>query len=930
MEINYRNYWSQENIPNDLFILLQKLSNSNKLNIKELYDKYKVIPVNIKKKTKKQLLIDKNISRVNDKILQKDREIISNYKENDEIDFINWIYNCKSIKGKEELKIEALKKFIKNKKDINKIELLIQIDKKLLEPKQIKFFEKQYSKISNLNLKRIQLKCLGNRLPPLDFYNNNEFSLESWQVEVIDSIKAKKSLLVCAPTSSGKTILSTYFSSINYKILYIVPSKPLAFQVLAIFHKIVKDKIGIFVDDFSYSHEEPLFIVGTPACIENKLPFLTFKPDLVVYDEIHNLNYTEGDNYERLIKLLDYNFLALSATIPNSTDIINWWKKIHPKINIKYVLYKKRFINIQRYKWNNNQIEKIHPLSCLNTHIINNNLEDISLPLTPWDSFSIWSSLKKYDNKLYNELDPEYIFKDKLRLSLNDSKKYEDKIKESLNKLSNNDLVDILDKYKVDKQELSDEFDIFKLSEQLKYNLMIPVIIFNINSSICLDMFNILMESLEKKERFRYPFHYENLEFKHKLYLNHIKNKQKFEENNSIEEREKKIDNFLENELTIYKTSISDLYKKQLYKIDKTQIDNASIVKNFLKNTYTNDMLSKQIEEPDIFEKHPDFCFSKVPMKADKIRGLRKEMISKLGINITYTNNLIQGLKRGIGIYIKNLPDIYLRIVQELAQNKELGIVFSDDSLALGINMPFKTAILAGWKKSKQFDSILYHQMIGRAGRRGLDTEGNLLFVNIDWQHLLTTSMNPIIGVNNIIPEYYNVINKINPNYNFLNLYKTNINSKLNNKLNNYNYSKYEYNSYNFLLIWKLVKYNNLGIKVIDYINIMEMEYKDIYINANIENTVLYNMINMVYNIQLKNDIYYKNIYDLLSTNNYKKHYDLYEKYKIINTVREIGDIFKIIHNIIINNIVHNNIKIIYKKLFNKCKIIILNYLELN
>ena len=40
--------------------------------------------------------------------------------------------------------------------------------------------------------------------------------------------------------------------------------------------------------------------------------------DFAVFDEIHNLNKSDdGDIYENLIKILDCNFLALSATIGN-------------------------------------------------------------------------------------------------------------------------------------------------------------------------------------------------------------------------------------------------------------------------------------------------------------------------------------------------------------------------------------------------------------------------------------------------------------------------------------------------------------------------------------------------------------------------------------------------------------------------------------
>merc|ERR1712070_615797 len=102
-------------------------------------------------------------------------------------------------------------------------------------------------------------------------------------------------------------------------------------------------------------------------------------------------------------------------------------------------------INIQRYIWDDNKIEKLHPLSCITTdNIKKGEIEDISLPFTPWDSFSVWASLEKYNKSLYKNLDPEKIFADKQRLTLDDSKLFEEKIKEGLVTLDEKQLDEII------------------------------------------------------------------------------------------------------------------------------------------------------------------------------------------------------------------------------------------------------------------------------------------------------------------------------------------------------------------------------------------------------------------------------------------------------------------------------------------------------
>ena len=87
------------------------------------------------------------------------------------------------------------------------------------------------------------------------------------------------------------------------------------------------------------------------------------------------------------------------------------------------------------------------------------------------------------------------------------------------------------------------------------------------------------------------------------------------------------------------------------------------------------------------------------------------------------------------------MPAVFNMIVQRLAQNGELGFVVADDQLALGINMPFRSTCILGYKDSKDFDKYNYLQMIGRAGRRGKDKEGHIIFANVDWKNLMKSKL---------------------------------------------------------------------------------------------------------------------------------------------------------------------------------------------
>ena len=167
------------------------------------------------------------------------------------------------------------------------------------------------------------------------------------------------------------------------------------------------------------------------------------------------------------------------------------------------------------------------------------------------------------------------------------------------------------------------------------------------------------------------------------------------------------------------------------------------------------------------------------------------------------------------------MPDIYKNIVQSLSQQKKLGIIISDESLALGINMPIRSTIILGYNDIDIFDNLIYQQMIGRSGRRGLDVEGNIIYANVCWKDLMKGRPNNIIGKKSKNNNYFSLekISSISQNEikntfkNFLNgdgnYYNT---KKIINELEDLD-SEYE-----FKLIWKLkeYKYINYFVKILD------------------------------------------------------------------------------------------------------------------
>jgi hypothetical protein len=80
------------------------------------------------------------------------------------------------------------------------------------------------------------------------------------------------------------------------------------------------------------------------------------------------------------------------------------------------------------------------------------------------------------------------------------------------------------------------------------------------------------------------------------------------------------------------------------------------------------------------------------------------------------------------------------RVCQQLI-NSHPFVTFSDKSLAVGINYPIKTVMLLGTigeqKPPEIIENTLAHQACGRAGRRGHDKEGNIIYAGVDISNIL-------------------------------------------------------------------------------------------------------------------------------------------------------------------------------------------------
>ncbi|WP_066514359.1 DEAD/DEAH box helicase [Curtobacterium ammoniigenes] len=116
-------------------------------------------------------------------------------------------------------------------------------------------------------------------------------------------------------------------------------------------------------------------------------------------------------------------------------------------------------------------------------------------------------------------------------------------------------------------------------------------------------------------------------------------------------------------------------------------------------------------------------------------RERRDEIAGAIGgfrFSAGFGQTLSRLLRAGIGVHHAGMLPKYRRLVEQLAQRGLLPVICGTDTLGVGINVPIRSVLLTGLTKfdgtrMRQLSAREFHQIAGRAGRAGFDTEGDVL-----------------------------------------------------------------------------------------------------------------------------------------------------------------------------------------------------------
>ena len=203
----------------------------------------------------------------------------------------------------------------------------------------------------------------------MKFHN---FTLDQFQEDSVNAIEKNESVVVSAPTGSGKTLIADYIidknKDNNKRIIYTAPIKALSNQKYHDFsEEYGEENVGLMTGDIVINPHAKVLIMTTEI-YRNMV--ISNDDDLtniayVIFDEIHYINDVErGYVWEESIIYSSpkVRFLCLSATIPNAKEFSRWIQAIK-KHSVRTVVATKRNVPLKHmffdYELGITSLEKI-------------------------------------------------------------------------------------------------------------------------------------------------------------------------------------------------------------------------------------------------------------------------------------------------------------------------------------------------------------------------------------------------------------------------------------------------------------------------------------------------------------------------------------------------------------------------------------------
>lgn len=605
------------------------------------------------------------------------------------------------------------------------------------------------------------------------------FEPDAWQRRVLDEIDARRSLLVIAPTSAGKTFISFYamkqvLEANNEDVLvYVAPTKALVNQIAAEIqarfsknYKYSQSVWGIHTRDYRINNPTGCQILVT---VPHILQIMLLAPSnakswservkWIIFDEVHCIGQAEdGLVWEQLLLMAPCPIIALSATIGNAESFNDWLSATQKAAGNELVMvqHPHRYSDLRKFVYTppakrnpasylplptNRSFAQLgldehadfaflHPVASL----INRTRglpSDMSLEAR--DCLTLWQTMCKHQTDGYpvdkslnpSEVLPKVIkkadiikwqagLKKLLTTWMADDASPFEKVRSDLSSplkaleeapsASNVDGDDVDNNGEVDElgMEISHDISsILPLLADLQQQDALPGIIFNYDRAICEKMCRTLMKQLVDAE-----VNWKETSPKWKVKL------QQWED-----------------------------WKKEVQRREKQGL-RGDASKGMTKQDQMKEAANVEISAFASFDPNKPldgFHFADHKKMSQEEFAVHAKELRYRGVE----EWLIDGLMRGIGVHHAGMNRKYRYCVEMLFRKGYLRVVIATGTLALGINMPCKTVVFSG--DSVFLTALNFRQAAGRAGRRGFDMLGNVVFhgVSLSKVHKLISSRLP-------------------------------------------------------------------------------------------------------------------------------------------------------------------------------------------
>ena len=601
-----------------------------------------------------------------------------------------------------------------------------------------------------------------------------DFVPDGWQREVLNGIDANKSLFVVAPTSAGKTFISFYAmrkvleADDDGILVYVAPTKALVNQIAAEIQARYSKKFKYGGKSVWAIHTRDYRINNPTGCqvlvtVPHVLQIMLLAPTnanswssrvkRIIFDEVHSIGQAEdGVVWEQLLLLSPCPIVALSATVGNPSEFSDWLSTTQKAIGVDLITvqWPHRYSDLRKYYYVPPKrflfqglpektafgtlgieyaagINRVHPVAGL---VDKSRGIPEDLALEPLDLLELWKAMAAYQTGEYpvpKELDPEQALPRIVRKAdilkwernlknilqewiVDDASPYDGVIGELEKSFRNADRESLqathatVTEAAASESYLLAEDDLTKSTLPLLCRLheqdALPAILFNYDRHMCETICKALLQQLVQGEATQ---HKSGPKWDNKL--------QKWEDWKKVREK------------SGAKKSDASSKKSKTKSKDDGDIDDKTSKLDQQRDAGGNDASSWESFDPEAAIDGYHFAnYSRVQASEMDLytRQLRRREVQQW---------LIDGLRRGIGIHHAGMNRKYRQIVEILFRKGFLRVVIATGTLALGINMPCKTVVFSG--DSVFLTALNYRQCAGRAGRRGFDLLGNVVFQGI-------------------------------------------------------------------------------------------------------------------------------------------------------------------------------------------------------